>query len=117
MLKLVLTILCLLSMASFVYADAKVYKDVGYGKVGDASLKLDISVPDGNGPFPIAIVVHGGGWGRGDKEGKGDIEPVFQPLTDANFMWFSIDYRLAPQDRWPACLDDVQTAIRWVKAH
>ncbi|HEX5323546.1 MAG TPA: pectinesterase family protein [Capsulimonadaceae bacterium] len=112
-----MTILCLLTLSSFAWAQSQVEKDVQYGKAGDTSLKLDISVPDGSGPFPVAIVVHGGGWGRGDKEGKGDIEPVFGPLTDARFVWFSIDYRLAPKYQWPACLSDVRTAIRWVKAH
>ena len=34
-----------------------------------------------------------------------------------NFTWFTIDYRLAPTNRWPACFEDVQTAIRWVKQH
>jgi len=38
-------------------------------------------------------------------------------LTEARFTWFSINYRLAPQHRWPACLDDVLTAIRWVKTN
>ncbi len=42
---------------------------------------------------------------------------MFEPLSRANFTWFTIDYRLAPENRWPACFDDVQTAIRWVKQH
>jgi alpha-L-fucosidase 2 len=80
-------------------------------------------VPDGEGPFPIAILVHGGGWSRGDKSGadkpgdSADITPWFAPLTAANYTWFSINYRLAPKHPWPACFEDVQTAIRWVKAH
>ena len=43
--------------------------------------------------------------------------PPTEPLTDAKFTWFSINYRLAPKHRWPACIDDVRTAIRWVKQH
>jgi alpha-L-fucosidase 2 len=86
-------------------------------------LLLDASVPAGAGPFPIAILVHGGGWSGGDKAGAdkpgsgADITPWFAPLTEANFTWFSINYRLAPKHRWPAPLEDVQTAIRWVRAH
>ncbi len=38
-------------------------------------------------------------------------------LTANHFTWFSIDYRLGPTNRWPACFEDVQTAIHWVKAH
>lgn len=89
--------------------------NIEYGEAGGEKLLLDVHVPDGPGKFPIAILVHGGGWGSGGKEG--DITPLLEPLSAANFTWFSINYRLAPKDRWPACFDDLQTAIRWVKAH
>jgi len=73
-------------------------------------------VPDGVGPFPVVVMVHGGGWTSGDK-GK-DITVILETLTKARvFTWFSINYRLAPTNHWPACFEDVQTAIRWVKAH
>src|SRR5262249_28018792 len=62
-----------------------------------------------------AIMVHGGGWSGGDK--AKDITPVLDALTKARFTWFSINYRLAPTNRWPVCFDDVQSAIRWVKSH
>src|SRR5262249_28352450 len=39
------------------------------------------------------------------------------PLVESNFTTFSINYRLAPTNRWPACFDDVQAVIRWIKAH
>ena len=42
--------------------------------------------------------------------------PVLAPSV-TNFTWFTIYYRLAPTNRWPACFEDVQTAIRWVKQH
>ena len=89
--------------------------DIEYAVVDGERLKLDASVPDGAGPFPVAILVHGGGWCKGDK--ALEHVPPTQPITDADFTWFSINYRLAPQYRWPACIDDVRTAIRWVKAH
>lgn len=94
---------------------AAVLHDIEYANVDAESLRLDASVPDGAGPFPVAVLVHGGGWGGGDK--AREHVPPTGPLTDARFTWFSINYRLAPQHRWPACIDDVQTAIRWVKRH
>jgi acetyl esterase/lipase len=89
--------------------------DIVYGEAGNQKLLLDAHVPDGPGKFPIAILVHGGGWMSGDR--KQEFNELFEPLSRANFTWFSIEYRLAPTNRWPACFADVQTAIRWVKQH
>jgi pectin methylesterase-like acyl-CoA thioesterase/acetyl esterase/lipase len=99
-----------------------VQRDIEYGRAAGEVLLLDAHVPEGAGPFPVAILVHGGGWSRGDKHSvppgdSADIAPWFAPLSAGKFTWFSINYRPAPQHRWPAGLEDVQTAIRWVKAH
>lgn len=88
--------------------------DIQYGEAGGQKLLLDAHVPEGKGPFPVLLIVHGGGWTAGDKET--DIVPVLANAV-TNFTWFTINYRLAPTNRWPACADDVNTAIRWVKAH
>jgi len=112
----------LLAFASTLRAGA-IHRDIPYGHAAGETLLLDAHIPDTPGPHPIAILVHGGGWSRGDKAGSdkpgdgADITPWFAPLTAANFTWFSINYRHAPQHRWPAALEDVQTAIRWIKAH
>jgi pectinesterase len=88
-------------------------KDVEYGKAEGASLLLDVCMPDGPGPFPAVILVHGGGWSSGDK--TGGVNPLFGPLTKSGLGWFSINYRLAPKHRYPAAVEDVEAAIRWVK--
>ncbi len=92
-----------------------VKEDIEFATPGGVSLKLDAFIPDGPGPFPTCILVHGGGWKNGNK--RVYITPLFEPLSKAGFAWFSINYRLAPGDRWPACADDVAAGIRWVKAH
>ena len=110
---------CLLLVAASL-AHAAVKTDIEYGKAAGVSLRLDASVPDGPGPFPAVILVHGGGWNAGDKSGgpkKGYMAPMQEPLNLAGLAWFSINYRLAPQYQYPACIEDVETAIRWVKAH
>ncbi|HXT13679.1 MAG TPA: pectinesterase family protein [Candidatus Angelobacter sp.] len=88
--------------------------NIEYGEAGGQKLWLDAHVPNGTGKFPVVLIVHGGGWMSGDRET--DIVPVFAPYA-TNFAWFTISYRLAPTNRWPACYDDVLTAIRWVKKH
>ncbi len=88
--------------------------NIEYGEAGGEKLLLDAHVPEGDGKFPVLLIVHGGGWSGGDKET--DIVPVLAAAAK-NFTWFTINYRLAPTNRWPACYDDVLTAIRWVKQH
>jgi alpha-L-fucosidase 2 len=89
--------------------------NIEYGAAGGQSLLLDAHIPDGPGPFPMVLIVHGGGWSRGDA--RTVIPAFFEPLAKTDYTWFSINYRLAPTNHWPACFEDMQTAIRWVKAH
>lgn len=96
-------------------AHARRLKDVVYAHAGGMDLTLDADIPDGPGPFPAAVLVHGGGWVAGDKQQY--ITYIFQPLRDAGFAWFSINYRLAPQYHFPAPTDDIEQAISFVKAH
>jgi acetyl esterase len=90
-------------------------KDVEYSRPGGKPLVLDLHIPDGPGPFPAAILVHGGGFDEGSK--STNVRPLFDVLANAQFAWFSIDYRLAPEFRFPQPLDDLNSAIRWVKAN
>lgn len=91
----------------------KLRTDMEFANVNGVALTLDAFVPEGTGPFPTCILVHGGAFTKGDKQSY--IKPLFQPLSTAGFTWFPIDYRLAPQHRWPACADDVAAAVRWVR--
>ena len=96
-------------------SDDEMKTDIEYGRVRGESLLLDADIPAGTGPFPIVLLVHGGGWSGGDK--KLDFGALLQPLTHAGFTCFSINYRLAPANPWPACFEDVETAVRWAKRH
>lgn len=101
-------------------ASAVLQSDIEYSTAAGESLRLDANIPDGLGPHPAVILVHGGAWVRGDKSGGPDkafIAPLFEPLTRAGFAWFSVNYRLAPTNRYPAGADDIGTAIQWVSRH
>jgi len=100
-------------LSSVVRADMK--SDVEFAKVGDVSLTFDAFVPEGPGPFPTAIMVHGGLLVKGDKRSL--VTPLFDPLTKAGFTWFSVNYRMPPKYPFPAGVDDVERAIQFVKSH
>ena len=95
-------------------ATPAVYRDVVYGTAGGVTLKLDAVVPPGDGPFPAVVMVHGGAWQAGNKS---HFHALFDTITKAGCAYFSIDYRLAPKYKFPACADDVETAMKWVAAH
>jgi acetyl esterase len=91
-------------------------KAVEYARVDGTPLYFDAAIPEGSGPFPAVILVHGGGWVRGDR--LTEVQPLFAPLTKAGFAWFSIDYRLSNDwMHFGAAIEDVENAVRFVKAH
>jgi alpha-L-fucosidase 2 len=90
-------------------------KGVEYAHPGGKALLLDFHIPDGPGPFPAAILVHGGGFDQGSR--STNVRPLFEVLANARFAWFSIDYRLAPEYHFPQAIEDVDAAIFWVKEH
>jgi alpha-L-fucosidase 2 len=94
----------------------EVVKDIEFAKPGGVSLTLDAHIPAGKGPFPAVILVHGGGWVGGDKTAN-FILPLFPTLDQTGYVWFTIDYRLAPRHPYPAPVQDVESAIQWVKAN
>jgi acetyl esterase len=109
----------LLALVLFLFPSigwAELRTDIEYARAGGETLLLDAFTPEGEGPFPTVIIVHGGGWHAGDKQFPG-VTPLFAPLSKAGFAWFSINYRLVPKHHFPAPVEDVETAIRWVKAH
>src|SRR5437763_1798478 len=95
---------------------ARLEKDVEYSRVNGISLRMDVSIPGGAERSPAVIIVHGGGWVAGDRQYN--VQPLFRPLTDGGFAWFSISYRLAADvSQFGAAISDVQEAIRFVKFH
>jgi acetyl esterase/lipase len=80
------------------------------------SQKLDLYIPHAavTHPLPIAMYIHGGGMTAGDKS---DLNPVFlDALASAGYAVASVNYRLAPDFRFPVQIEDVKCAIRYLRA-
>src|SRR5580692_6185757 len=85
-----------------------------YGVADGQSLTMDYYAPKGAGPHPIAIILHGGGYQRGNSKSgsEGDCADFLAP---AGYAVFSINYRLAPKYPYPYMVYDVQRAIRFIR--
>lgn len=77
-------------------------------------LALDLYRPEGTGPFPAVVTVHGGGW---DARDRSDMERVANKLARRGYLVANIQYRLAPEHLYPAAVDDVRDAVRWLRAN
>jgi acetyl esterase len=71
--------------------------------------------PDGDGPLPVVAYLHGGGWVMGSVD---SYDTTLRALANAaGAIVAGVEYRLAPEHRFPAALDDSLAAIRWLAAH
>ena len=108
--------LAALMLLSPAFSVAEPLHGIEFARPGGQPLLFDAQIPDGDGPFPAAILVHGGGWVRGDR--LTEMTPLFEPLTRAGIAWFSIDYRLAKDPvSFGIAIHDVESAVRFVIAH
>ena len=97
------------------YAGITITRDIAYGPA-ERNL-LDVFVADGtNGPCPVLVFVHGGGFTGGNKATPGSPFYDNVPLWAARngLLGVNMTYRLAPQHPWPAGPEDVGAALRWV---
>ncbi len=71
-----------------------------------------------HGPAPAAVYIHGGSWVSGDYDTGGFIiNEVGAALNHFGFVVVSVNYRLGPNDPWPAQIEDVKCAIRYLRAN
>ncbi len=96
-------------------AKVTIENDIVYTRAGGSDLKLDLARPsEGDGPFPVVLVIHGGGWRGGSKDGN---RPALAEFAKRGYVAVSPQYRFCPKDTFPAQVHDVKAAVRWVKAH
>ncbi len=87
------------------YGEVYVERDSG-------SLKADVYVPKGKGPFPGVVVIHGGAWYIGT---RAQLSGVAQLLAQHGMTAVAISYRLAPRHKFPAQIEDCKAAVRWMR--
>ena len=89
--------------------------DLAYASLSPAQ-RLDIHLPDsGAPPYPVVLQIHGGAFAGGDKA-DGQLRPVLAART-RGYAVVAINYRLSGEARFPAPIQDVKAAIRWVRAN
>lgn len=100
------------------YKTISVTKDIPY-RTGDSnSWKLDLAMPQNfaEGLKPALVIIHGGGWAAGSKS-----VDVYQKMMVAyaqkGYVVINVGYRLTGEAEFPACIEDVKNAVRWLRAH
>jgi acetyl esterase/lipase len=77
--------------------------------------KMDIFLPGVEGTYPVVLLVHGGGWAWGGRREE-CLASVYQIISQG-YALATMDYRRCPEYEWPAHIEDLQTAIRFLKVH
>jgi acetyl esterase len=81
----------------------------------DGEISVRVYTPEGTGPFPVLVYYHGGGWVIGNLDA---YDPTCRALTNAvRCVVVSIEYRLAPEHKFPAAPEDCYAALQWVGAN
>ena len=69
--------------------------------------------PQGAGPFPTLLDLHGGAWNRKDRFAE---EPMDRAVAASGVLVVAIDMTLAPEAPYPACVQDANYGVRWLKS-
>lgn len=95
----------------------QVETDIAYAQQSEAQ-KLDLYLPAENDETlrPALVVVHGGGWRGGDKQ-RGQWRALPAQYASEGYVAISVNYRLTGEAPWPAQVEDVKAAVRWLRGH
>jgi len=106
-----------LVLPSYVLADGpavEVRRGLDYVERPSGKLQCDVYMPQGRGPFPGMLIVHGGAWRIGSRV---QLASIANEFAMHGYTAVAISYRLAPQDKFPAQIHDCQAAVRWMRSH
>jgi acetyl esterase/lipase len=93
-------------------------RDIPYAGTDNPKQRLDIYLPEKpaeDGPLPVVVWIHGGGWRGGDK--AGGLGRVAEYVAPGHYAGISVGYRLSGEAIWPAQIHDCKAAIRWIRAN
>ena len=88
-------------------------EDVEYLRHGDQPLLARVYRPRGPGPFPLVLDLHGGAWCKKDRTSDAGTD---EPLARSGVVVVALDFRMPPEAKYPASLQDINYAVRWCKA-
>jgi acetyl esterase/lipase len=100
--------------------NVRVVRGIEYASVpGFRPLLLDLHLPPSGPERPVILFIHGGGWMSGDRTRGGPAfeDGFFERLVLAGFAVAAVDYRLSGEAIFPAQLNDVKAAVRWLRRH
>jgi acetyl esterase/lipase len=90
---------------------ARITRGIPARSAADTPLTMDVYQPTADGSYPGIVQIYGGAWQRGS---PGENAVAARYFAARGYVVFAIDYRHAPQWRWPAQIDDVRAALRWI---
>jgi acetyl esterase/lipase len=94
--------------------EARVTRGILFAAPVGVRLTLDVYRPTASGRYPAIVQIYGGAWQRGTPADEGQFARY---LASRGYVVFAIDYRHAPTWTWPAQIEDVRTALAWIRLH
>lgn len=96
----------------------KVSRDIAYRDGDSKAWRLDLAMPTESADDlrPALVIVHGGGW-RGGSRTVDVFQKMMTDYARKGYVTVNIDYRLTGEAPFPACIEDVKCAVRWLRAH
>lgn len=114
----VFSIICVLAAGASSPKRIVIMDDIAYRSGDSKAWRLDLAMPEnfGGDRHPALVIVHGGGWNAGSKRDRA-YRSLLVDYALKGYVTISVEYRLTKEAPFPACIEDVKCAVRWLRAH